>query len=509
MAARRAAIDARRQQNAAAKTQRNQTNSATLAEYMGNGVRHYTDPATGLIVPEKDDQGRTLYHATPWEDGGTHPQTGEPTLVKRDQFGQRQFRTPPIIASPDLTDTQLYYKFGDNDLRPAGEIAALKAHANPKIATLAKRADAARRSAAWKEALEPMKAAHAGAMEQFNEAQQQELDLQGKIDALTEQAGGIDDATVNATSGGILGFGAKPTPEALAAQGKRDGLSQQIQSLELQKAALHDQVKPGGALHRMQRNAALDLHIFTAKAKHEAYADLAEQRRDILKAQGKPEDSDPVLKSILQAQQAYGGAVQRAAAVSKREMELQAKQQAAQVPAPQPASTSAPFTALAQSAVSGLGGIAKGMQILGSQMPPVDDFGRYFDESQGAEWERMQALPPAEKMKAIQSGEAYQFGSALQQAAKEVYPLTPEEEKSIITKAGSMAGGFLPLVASGPGAPLTIGLQTAGDEMEAIYRDKVAKGASPDAAASPRAVRAGCVVCDDTPPRRLSAGGRW
>jgi hypothetical protein len=46
-----------------------------------------------------------------------------------------------------------------------------------------------------------------------------------------------------------------------------------------------------------------------------------------------------------------------------------------------------------------------------------------------------------------------------------------------------MAGGFLPLVASGPAAPLTIGIQTVGDSLEADYQRQIADGKSPDAAA--------------------------
>lgn len=335
VAARRAEIERRRQEQAATKEAQRQRNNQREAQFRGTGQKFYAD-AHGEIQPVIEaGTNRPLYSATLWEDGGVHPQTKEPTLVKRDQYGQRQYKTPPVVASPDLTDTQLYYKFAEDDLRPAGDIAALKAHANPAIARLAKKADAARRAAAWKEAIAPMEAAKMGAEGEYDLAQQRNIELQGQIEQLTQQAATIPESVLGQTSGGFLGIGASPTPEAQAAQGQRAVIEQQIQTLTLEQTTLQEQLKPMGALGRMKRNAALDLAIFKAKAKHESYTDLAEERRDILRQQGKDEASDPILKSILQAQAAYGAAVERAAVVTQREAEAEEAQQPVSPPAPE------------------------------------------------------------------------------------------------------------------------------------------------------------------------------
>lgn len=294
----RAAVIAKRRTDLVQKKTRN----ATLeAEMRGTGQQFYTD-AFGDIQPVIEaGTGRALYSQTPWEDGGKHPQTGEPTLVKRDQYGQRQYKAPQMVASSDLADTQLYYKYADDDLRPAGEIAAFKAHKNPTIARLAKRTDAARRQAAWKEAILPMEAAKLAVDSEYDSAQQRNLELQGQIDTITAQMQGA------------------PSPQ----------LESQMQALVLEQADLQEKLKPMGALGRMRRTAALDLSIFKAKASHESYLDLAEERRDILKAQGKSEANDPILKSILAAQATYGKAIERAATVAQREAAVMGQQQPA------------------------------------------------------------------------------------------------------------------------------------------------------------------------------------
>ena len=460
MAARRTAVEAQRAKKTAEKDALKAENAAKEAEMRGTGQKFYTDPYGKLQPVIEAGTNRPLYHATLWEDGGVHPQTKEPTLVKRDQYGQRQYKTPPIVASPDLEDNQLYYKFGDDDLRPAGEIEALKNHQNPNIARLAKRVDRQRRQSAWKEALGPMEAAKADADSAYDMAQQDNLSLGAQIEQLTQQQA------------------VAPSPQ----------LDQQIQALAMQQADLSEKLKPTGALGRMKRTAALDYSIFKAKATHSNYADLAEERREILRAQGKSEADDPTLKSILSAQETYGNALKRATSVAAQEaVARQAEERnRLMVPAPTgtpPATGNAPITALRQAGATALGSIAKGLEIAASEMPPTDEFGRYYNAEAGAEYERQRALPAAERMKEIQQRPLFQFGQAFQEAAKEAFPLTPEQETHLGTKLGALMGGFVPLAASGPLAPGAIALQTTGDEMERIYADRVAKGATPDRAA--------------------------
>ena len=78
------------------------------------------------------------------------------------------------------------------------------------------------------------------------------------------------------------------------------------------------------------------------------------------------------------------------------------------------------------------------------------------------------------------------FFSATQQApevAKRLFPIPPGLEDKWYTQVGGAAGGFAPVLASGPFAPFTIGMETIGDKTEKIYDDNIKRGMSPDAAA--------------------------
>lgn len=151
---------------------------------------------------------------------------------------------------------------------------------------------------------------------------------------------------------------------------------------------------------------------------------------------------------------------------------------------PRPESRAAPGTAAAREAMMAVGNIAKGAMVSGMDVPNTDEFGREINPQMGEDYRRRKALPRAEQLKEIQDSAAYRDTTAFQDAAREVYGLTPEQEHNFFTKAGGMAGGFLPLMAATPaGAPLAITLQTIGDETERIYRDQIEKGTEPDAAA--------------------------
>ncbi len=106
----------------------------------------------------------------------------------------------------------------------------------------------------------------------------------------------------------------------------------------------------------------------------------------------------------------------------------------------------------------------------------------------------------AQKMDRIKSGPAYKLGSFIQEAARESYEKSPHEAEGAVSKAlnaaAGAAGGFAPLVASGPMAPVTIGLQTAGEEMQRVYDDLIKKGVDPERAADfaqKRALASGAV----------------
>ncbi len=148
---------------------------------------------------------------------------------------------------------------------------------------------------------------------------------------------------------------------------------------------------------------------------------------------------------------------------------------------------------LAEGAATGGGSVLKGLELAGSYVP----LGGAQDVVNVAS--RLD-YTPEQRMNEVKSGEAYKLGSFIQDAAKEVYAKTPLQQKGAVSEAlnsaAGAAGGFAPLVASGPLAPATIGLQTAGEGMQQYYNDAIAKGANPQRAADvamKRALASGAV----------------
>ncbi len=141
---------------------------------------------------------------------------------------------------------------------------------------------------------------------------------------------------------------------------------------------------------------------------------------------------------------------------------------------------------LAEEAAVGGGSALKGAELASFNMVNSDEFGNINPDA-AAELERRRNLSPSARMEEVKKGPAYQLGNLIQEAAHEAYAKGAHENETAVAKALSAAtgaaGGFAPLVASGPMAPVTMGLQTAGEEMQRIYDDQIQKGADPARAA--------------------------
>ncbi len=308
-----------RQENAANKRERDGEMSRVEQQMRNTGQRYFID-SNRTVQPIKDPAtGRPLYNPTAWEQG-THPQTGQPVLTKRDNYGQMQFKTPSIVHNPDLTDNQLYYKFPNGNTVPAGDIEELKKSPDFGIKRAAIKASGQRRAAQWKEAIAPMTDIAAAADQNHKLATQQILDLQQSTQTVQDE---VNQLAVNPqlkeTEGGILGYGGKPTQAAQALQSKlaarEDVLKQQNDEL----SKLQESVKATGELGRAKRQAQLNLGIFKSKAQHDNYSNLADERRAILQSQGKSEAGDPTLAAILKAQESYGAEISRYGATAQTE----------------------------------------------------------------------------------------------------------------------------------------------------------------------------------------------
>ena len=75
-------------------------NAQLEQEMRSTGQIFYTDPYGDIQPVIEAGTNRAMYHPSDWEDGGQHPKTGEPTLVKWDKYGQRQYKAPRSSRLP-------------------------------------------------------------------------------------------------------------------------------------------------------------------------------------------------------------------------------------------------------------------------------------------------------------------------------------------------------------------------------------------------------------------------
>lgn len=137
----------------------------------------------------------------------------------------------------------------------------------------------------------------------------------------------------------------------------------------------------------------------------------------------------------------------------------------------------------AQDAVKGVGSAAVGLSAATSLLPLIP-----MGDEEAPQWmleenARRAARTPTEKLSEIKSGAAYEFGNAASTGAEEAYPVSAENEKNKLTKVAGSLGGFLPLIGSGPLAPVTIGIQSLGSHIENDFNMLKESGMSDEDAA--------------------------
>jgi len=139
------------------------------------------------------------------------------------------------------------------------------------------------------------------------------------------------------------------------------------------------------------------------------------------------------------------------------------------------------WQAFKQGAAKGAASAVKGIgAVMALSHPASDTFGAPIPA---------EALGPApqnsqEAMEAIQSNPIYQFGKTAEETASQTYPVDKAAETTFPVRAAQTAGSFLPLIASGPAAPGTIGLQVLGEHLDRDYQDAISQGMSEEDAAS-------------------------
>ena len=306
-AAERDAVTRNAQEQAQA-AQARQAKNQQMEEYLrANGQKYYTD-ANHEVQPVFDPiTRRPVYERTSWQDG-TNPKTGEPALKMRDQSGQWQYKTPSLYASNDVGDPNLYYRKNDGSEAVFSDIDSATKHQDITVARKAMQAVRARNSSMWKEALAPMQAHVDEVTQKRDEARQQATDLAEQAKAIQEQ---IDNISANPLLNEKTGWmsGNSQTDASIGLQSKLAALQSQQAQLTDQQSRLEDSLKPHGDIESARRSAINELGLFKAKYGHETYTSIEDERRAILKAQGKDPDKDPTLQSILAAKVEHAKAI--------------------------------------------------------------------------------------------------------------------------------------------------------------------------------------------------------
>lgn len=283
-----------KQQAVAQRTRRREDNAAynskTLADYVGRGVQHYVDPASGRVVPVVDPEGRTLFHATDWEET-VHPKTGQPVLQKRDRYGQRQFKDMPVVPGLDPTDDKLYFKTPSGELREAGNIADMVVSPNYNVAKTALAANKRRVQAVHQQALAPMKEL----VDQTNEDLKAAQDRRDELTKQLQQAMALRDENID-----------NPSLSA--------GYDATATQLQQQLTDLNAQVGPKGTLAMQAASARRHYDVARRQAVFDVYKAQNDEIAARLRAEGKDPASDPVFQSNAGMMKAVGDSLGQAQA---------------------------------------------------------------------------------------------------------------------------------------------------------------------------------------------------
>src|SRR5580658_7079728 len=338
-------IDAQRQerqqltdQQRGAEMQRRQANSDQEAQYRGAGQQFFKDELGNLRPRLEPGRNRQLFHKTGWlaaQDPETghpifkhdlrnlrpilapgknrppfhktgwqtaqDPQTGQPAWAMRDQYGQRQYRQPPIVANPDLSDDNAHFKMPDGTTVDSGrklEDFAQSSDFNIKKQALAQITK--RNAARHKQALVPMEELANQTNQEFTQAQIQRDNYVSQVANLKAMAD------------------AEPDPA------KKDAYASQQAQLIQAHDALDSQLKPGGALFLKNDTAQKELRLAKARQIYQAYTDQNNEiEARVRQNGGKPED-DPTWKTNQQAMQQWQGLIGQKAQESQNRLQAAA-----------------------------------------------------------------------------------------------------------------------------------------------------------------------------------------
>lgn len=146
-------------------------------------------------------------------------------------------------------------------------------------------------------------------------------------------------------------------------------------------------------------------------------------------------------------------------------------------------SLGAGLTGLARGFTGVAPGAAKGAGAAMATMPMyASESGFYPEPIVNATENRMQRTP-GQVMQDIQADPLYKAGQTAEDYFKQALPLSEQEQRGKAAGIGEGVGQLAGLAATGPLAPVTIGLQSAGEHISADFESGKQAGLSDDAAA--------------------------
>lgn len=217
--------------------------SVQEADYRKTGKKFYTN-ASGDLVPQTDEQGRQQYVTTPWKKR-KDPKSGLPSLARRNNLGEQEYKMPVLRHAADLADPNIYADFGADGQESLGHVDDLVKHSDPKIAREAAIIQKRRQRVARASSIQPLQEAY--------DAAKLEVDLVKRNDDLDPR------------------------------------------------------IQRDGRLSRKMEAAKLDLDMWKNRSAHALYEDLANERRSILRRIGQSENDDATLKGLLEEQSRFNG----------------------------------------------------------------------------------------------------------------------------------------------------------------------------------------------------------
>lgn len=285
-------------------------NMAALEDQMIRKGLDYYKGEDGMLRPKRDESGAVLYKEGEW--AKAQLPDGAWGYQRRGRNGKPETKRANLVTGGD-TDPNLYYDFGAEGREAAGHVDDLVTSKDPQVSLEAQKHRTKWASAQRKAAMKPLddqlttlEQERAAAEVQRGDLSKQQQGLAAKRAELQAQADALK-AAGKWTKGWLS---KELTSEAAPLQAQLDQVQTQETILLTQADGLSapwrkTETETGP---KAQQLAALkaEREAWEAESKLAAYADVAEERRAVLKKLGRSEADDPILKEIAKVQEQFG-----------------------------------------------------------------------------------------------------------------------------------------------------------------------------------------------------------